>query len=306
MDSGGHAADAARVLAFEDLHWADPTSLDLMRTLADRGAQALLLIIAMTRLGVPSALERPARHHSVISLSPLDRAQVARHGRQTRLTPCAGPERGHRGSERAHQAACRCSSRRSRACCWSATRRAAHRRFRRPCSNQLRRAARPARRKRAKSHRSARCRSAATSPTGSSTPSRGAEPWPPAGGARSSRRGPTSSSSKAPRPVGHAGFKHALIRDAAYDSLLKSRRQTLHRRAADALVAADAEPEAVAHHFTEAGLDDLAIEWWGKAGDQAFASLSLPGGDRPSRQGDRDGGQGRDGMAGAFDGGAAP
>ena len=33
---------------------------------------------------------------------------------------------------------------------------------------------------------------------------------------------------------------------------------------------ANAEPEAIAHHFTEAGLDDLAIEWWGKAGDQAL------------------------------------
>ena len=32
----------------------------------------------------------------------------------------------------------------------------------------------------------------------------------------------------------------------------------------------DAEPEAIAHHFTQAGLDDLAIEWWGKAGDQAL------------------------------------
>ncbi len=65
-------------------------------------------------------------------------------------------------------------------------------------------------------------------------------------------------------------FKHALIQDAAYDSLLKSRRQALHRRAAEALREANAEPEAIAHHFTEAGLDDLAIEWWGKAGDQAL------------------------------------
>ena len=66
-------------------------------------------------------------------------------------------------------------------------------------------------------------------------------------------------------------FKHALIQDAAYDSLLKSRRQALHRRAAEALRrSATAEPEAIAHHFTEAGLDDLAIEWWGKAGDQAL------------------------------------
>ena len=37
------------VLAFEDLHWADPTSLDLMRALAERGAQAPLLIVATTR-----------------------------------------------------------------------------------------------------------------------------------------------------------------------------------------------------------------------------------------------------------------
>jgi predicted ATPase len=65
-------------------------------------------------------------------------------------------------------------------------------------------------------------------------------------------------------------FKHALIRDAACDSLLKSRRQALHRGAAEALIIVGAEPEAIAHHLTEAGLDELAIEWWGKAGDQAL------------------------------------
>ena len=61
-----------------------------------------------------------------------------------------------------------------------------------------------------------------------------------------------------------------MIQDAAYESLLKSRRQALHRRAADALRDVNAEPEAIAHHFTEADLDYLAIEWWGKAGDQAL------------------------------------
>ena len=66
-------------------------------------------------------------------------------------------------------------------------------------------------------------------------------------------------------------FKHALIQDAAYDSLLKSRRQALHAQAAEILrESASPEPEAIAHHFTQAGLDDLAIEWWGKAGDQAL------------------------------------
>ena len=71
-------------------------------------------------------------------------------------------------------------------------------------------------------------------------------------------------------PEANYRFKHALIQDAAYDSLLKSRRQALHRRAAEALVEAKSPPEAIAHHFTQAGLDDLAIEWWGKAGDQAL------------------------------------
>jgi predicted ATPase len=66
-------------------------------------------------------------------------------------------------------------------------------------------------------------------------------------------------------------FKHALIQDAAYDSLLKSRCQGLHARAAEILRESPSpEPEAIAHHFTQAGLDDLAIDWWGKAGDQAL------------------------------------
>ena len=88
-------------------------------------------------------------------------------------------------------------------------------------------------------------------------------------------------------------FKHALIQDAAYDSLLKSRRLALHRRAAEILVGqserASAEPEVIAHHFTEAGLDDLAIEWWGKAWRPGAAALGLSGGDFASRQGDRHG-----------------
>ena len=76
------------------------------------------------------------------------------------------------------------------------------------------------------------------------------------------------------RPEANYRFKHALIQDAAYDSLLKSRRQALHRRAAEILrdqpARATPSRRSIAHHFTEAGLDDLAIEWWGKAGDQAL------------------------------------
>ncbi len=65
------------VLAFEDLHWADPTSLDLLRALAERGAQSPLLVVATARpeYRAPWAMRS---HHSVVSLAPLDRAQVRR------------------------------------------------------------------------------------------------------------------------------------------------------------------------------------------------------------------------------------
>src|SRR5262249_54445063 len=70
-------------------------------------------------------------------------------------------------------------------------------------------------------------------------------------------------------------FKHALVQDTAYETLLRSRRQILHRQIADVLrgefaSVAAAEPELVAHHLTQAGLDEPAIEWWGQAGDQAL------------------------------------
>jgi predicted ATPase len=75
------ARTQAIVLAFEDLHWADPTSLDLMRALAERGAQAPLLIIATARPEFRSPWSVRS-HHSVISLSPLDRAQIAKMVRE--------------------------------------------------------------------------------------------------------------------------------------------------------------------------------------------------------------------------------
>src|SRR5271166_1478511 len=70
-------------------------------------------------------------------------------------------------------------------------------------------------------------------------------------------------------------FKHALVQDTAYESLLKSRRQILHRRIAETLRekfpdVVEAEPELVAHHFTQAGLTEPAIEYWGKSGDLAL------------------------------------
>jgi predicted ATPase len=71
------------------------------------------------------------------------------------------------------------------------------------------------------------------------------------------------------------GFKHALVRDVAYESLLKSRRPALHQRIAAAVrdkfpAMAQAQPEIVAHHFTQAGLKEAASDWWGKAGELAL------------------------------------
>jgi class 3 adenylate cyclase len=75
------ARTQAVVLAFEDLHWADPTSLDLMRALAERGAHAPLLIIATARPEFRAGWSVRS-HHSVISLSPLDSAQIAKMVRE--------------------------------------------------------------------------------------------------------------------------------------------------------------------------------------------------------------------------------
>lgn len=65
-------------------------------------------------------------------------------------------------------------------------------------------------------------------------------------------------------------FKHALVRDAAYESLLKSRRQAIHASLVDALEnTGAAAPELIAHHATRAKLTETAIEYWAKAGTAA-------------------------------------
>src|SRR5882757_3079398 len=74
-------------------------------------------------------------------------------------------------------------------------------------------------------------------------------------------------------PEATYSFKHALIQDAAYDALLKSRRKQVHERVAQALEMqtdrnAETQPELLAHHYTEAGLAALAISYWHKAGQR--------------------------------------
>ncbi len=69
-------------------------------------------------------------------------------------------------------------------------------------------------------------------------------------------------------------FKHALIQEAAYESLLKSQRQQYHQQIAKALAErfpeiVETKPELLAHHYTAAGLAGQAIPYWYKAGEQA-------------------------------------
>jgi class 3 adenylate cyclase/predicted ATPase len=75
-------------------------------------------------------------------------------------------------------------------------------------------------------------------------------------------------------------FKHALVQDAAYGTLLREPRRALHARIAEALESDFAEisqnrPEVLARHCTEAGLIEKAALLWGKAGEQSLARSAL-------------------------------
>src|SRR5262249_5011030 len=74
-------------------------------------------------------------------------------------------------------------------------------------------------------------------------------------------------------------FKHALIQDTAYESLLRSTRQAYHRRIADVLAerfpeTTQIQPELLAQHYTEAGLNAQAVGYWYKAGQRAAMERS--------------------------------
>ena len=75
-------------------------------------------------------------------------------------------------------------------------------------------------------------------------------------------------------------FKHALVQDAAYGTLLREPRRALHARIAETLEShfaetADSQPELLARHCTEAGLIENAAGWWGKAAQRSLARSAL-------------------------------
>ncbi len=259
------ARTQAIVLAFEDLHWADPTSLDLMRALAERGAQAPLLIIATARPEFRAAWSVRS-HHSVISLSPLDSAQIAKMVRAVSSRHALPKDIVEGVSERTGGVPLFVEE---------VTRLLLER------GEQGGAQAIPPTLQQSLAARLDRLGSARETAQIGAVLGRGFS-YALLHSVAGLHEGALQSALERVAEAdilfveGHGAqatyrFKHALIQDAAYDSLLKSRRQALHAQAAEILRdSASPEPEAIAHHFTEAGLDDLAIEWWGKAGDQAL------------------------------------
>jgi predicted ATPase len=75
-------------------------------------------------------------------------------------------------------------------------------------------------------------------------------------------------------------FKHALVPDAAYGSLLRNARRQLHARIAEALEAdapeiVESQPELLAQHYSEAGLIEKSVAYWGEAGRRSAARSAL-------------------------------
>jgi class 3 adenylate cyclase/tetratricopeptide (TPR) repeat protein len=260
------------VLVLEDLQWFDPTSIDLVQALSDRGAQAPILIVATARpeFRPPWGL-RP--HHRVISLAPLDEAQVQRMITELASQHTLSTHVMRRVSERAGGVPLFVEEV-TRLILERGERRAAQ-----AIPPTLRQSL-AARLDRLGSARGVAQIGAVLGQSFSYALLRDiashAEP-------AYSRLDEASLKSAvaclvdadllfidgAP-PEATYRFKHALIQDAAYDSLLRNRRQTLHKRTAAALIAAQSEPEAIARHFTAGGAKSLAIEWWSNAGEDAL------------------------------------
>ena len=257
------------VLVLEDLQWADPTTVDVLRALAERSALVPLLVLATARpeFRAPWSMRS---HHSTISLAPLDRSQVrdmvaelsARHAlprdvvedvatrtggvplfieEVTRLLLEPGDQGGMQAIPPTLQQSLmarldRLGPAREVAQIGSV--------IGRGFSYALLRAV-----------------------TGMDDAALQVELERLADADILLVQGSP--------PVADYRFKHALIQDAAYENLLKSRRQILHRRVAETLrdnftAIAATEPELLAHQFTQAGMTAAAIDWWGKAGDQAL------------------------------------
>jgi predicted ATPase len=262
------------VLACEDLHWADPTTLDVVRSIAERGATARLFVLLTARPEF-RPLWGTRSHHGMISLAPLDRNQVqqmvaeltAGHALPKEVVEGVSErtggvplfveevtrlllERGEQGGIQAIPPTLQ-QSLMARLDRLGPAREVAQigSVIGRDFSYSLLRAL--------ADMEEAPLQSALERLADADVLLVQGLP-----------------------PEAEYRFKHALIQDAAYENLLKSRRQVLHRGVAEILrdqfaTRAAAEPELLAHHFTQAAMPEAAIEWWGKAGRRSLERSAL-------------------------------
>jgi predicted ATPase len=264
----GERAVQPIVLTCEDLHWADPTTLDVVRAIAERGVAAPLFVLLTARPEFRPSWDTRS-HHGMISLAPLDRHEVqqivaglsSRHALPKdvvdRVTERSGGvplfieevtrlllERAERGGIQAI-----------------------------PPTLQQSLAARldrlgPAREVaqmgavigRDFSYVLLRAVAGLSDAALQAALERLAEA--------------DLLIVRGEPPHSEYRFKHVLLQDAAYESLLKSRRRALHRAIPQTLadhfkLVADAQPELLAHHLTQAGSNEQAIGFWLRAGHQA-------------------------------------
>ncbi len=257
------------MLTIEDLHWADPTTIDVLKGIAERGALAPLLIVATTRpeFRPPWGMRS---HHATISLAPLDRAQVremvaelsARHALPREVVDDVAARTG--GVPLFVEEV-------TRLLLESNDKGGIHTI---PPSLQQSLMARLDRLGPAREIAQVGSVIGRGFPYNLLRALTGMEDPALQAALEQLAEADILLVQGAP-PDSDYRFKHALIQDAAYENLLKSRRQVLHRRIAEILRdlfpdTAAAAPEVLAHHFTQAGLTDAAIEWWGKAGEEAL------------------------------------
>ena len=262
------------VLAFEDLHWADPTSLDLIQALAERGRTAPLFIIATARpeFRPPWSLRS---HHSVISLRPLDRADVAQMVGELAARHALSQEVIEGVSERTGgvplfvEEVARLLLEHGEAGGLQAI----------PPTLQQSLAARLDRLGEA---REVAQISAVLGRdfTYALLQAVGGVDDPALQSALDRLADADLLIAEGAGSEANYRFKHALVKDAAYQSLLKSRRQQLHARVAQVFedrfpVVVETQPELLAYHLTEAGLDARAADAWARAGRAALGRSAM-------------------------------
>ena len=264
---GGARAQAIILLA-EDVHWADPSTLDLLRVLAEQGAAGRLMLIVTSRPEFRPPWPHRS-HHAVIALAPLDRGDVQRMIREVAARHAVSPQTMEAlvtrtggvplfieevtrtlvesGGQGAMQAI--------------------------PATLQALLTARLD-------------RLGAVKEVAQIAAVLGGEfgyPLIRAVAGQSDAALTDSLERLAEADVIHVQglppestyrFKHALMQDAAYETMLKSRRRELHRIVARTLSeefkdVAEAQPELLAHHLTQAGAAEEALRYWQRAGQQA-------------------------------------